>query len=181
MEIETQEYVRDINRRRRKIHATLMRERTPGERLRRMLGLKIETKLVKVLSTRKSRRGSRKRLQKSLSQKSRRSSVVSSHDQSKLFSQNRFFSAPGNFFRRLTRKISPGKRKSRLRKYLLDFEKSSAGSSSDCSCPSRSPTPRFIVDRRGAIRWPPIKLSDERDIRDTDDDLPVACWWYCLP
>ena len=28
------------------------------------------------------------------------------------------------------------------------------------------------MDRRGAIRWPPIKLSDEHDmdIRDTDDD-----------
>lgn len=164
--IETQEYVRDITRRRRNIHATLMRERTPGERLRRMLGLRIETKLVKVLSTRKSRRGSRKRLKKSLSQKSRRSSV-SSHDQSKLFSKNRRF-APGNFFRRLTRKISP-QRKSRPRKYLLDFEKSS-GSSSECSCPSRSPTPRFIVDRQGAIRWPPIKLSDADQAQDQDTD-----------
>ena len=165
--IETQEYVRDINRRRRNIHATLMRERTPGERLRRMLGLRIETKLVKVLSTRKSRRSSRtrKRLKKSLSQKSRRSSV-SSRNQSKLFSKTRF--APGNFFRRLTRKISP-QRKSQPRKYLLDFEKNS-GSSSDCSCPSRSPTPRFIVDRRGAIRWPPIKLSDERDTNDDDGE-----------
>lgn len=29
------------------------------------------------------------------------------------------------------------------------------------------------MDRQGAIRWPPIRLSDERDIRDirdTDDD-----------
>lgn len=167
--IETQEYVRDINRRRRNIHATLLRERTPGERLRRMLGYRIERRLVKALSTRKNRRStrSRKRLKKDLSQKSRPISV-SSHNQAKLFSRTRF--ASGNFFRRLTRKISP-QRKSRPRKYFLDFDKSNGSISSECSCPSRSPTPRFIVDRQGAIRWPPIKLSDdERDNSDKTDE-----------
>ena len=43
---------------------------------------------------------------------------------------------------------------------------------SSCSCPSLSSasTPRFIVDRRGAIRWPPIRLS-EADPGDPGDGV----------
>ena len=43
---------------------------------------------------------------------------------------------------------------------------------SDCS--SRSPTPRFIVDRQGEIRWPPIKMNDTDALDNIDNDNDAA-------
>lgn len=45
-----------------------------------------------------------------------------------------------------------------MKRYFLDFDKNN--DSEDCDCSSRSPTPRFIVDRQGEIRWPPFKIPD---------------------
>jgi len=146
--IETNEYVRDMKRRRNDIHATLMRTRTPGERLRRMLGYKIEQRLVKVLSTRKSRTSTKKR----------KSTKKPTHADKNEIKRKRF--SPREMFYKLTKKAQP-----QQRRYFLDFDKfpdSNEGESSRC------PTPRFIVDRQGEVRWPPFKIS-EKDI-DTKYD-----------
>ena len=148
--IETNEYVEDMKRRRKDIHATLLRTRTPGERLRRMLGYKIEQRLVKALSTRKSR----------TSIKKRKRTTKKPTNTDKIEIKRKRFSAR-NFFRKLTQKAKPQRKR-----YFLDFDKfpdSNEGESSRC------PTPRFIVDRQGEVRWPPFKIS-EKDIDTQYDD-----------
>ena len=156
--IETTDYVKDIKKRRKNIHATLLRERTPGERLRRMLGYRIEQRLVKVLSTRRTY-SRRKRPQKK-TKKARRNSSTNF--------KKKFF-APQNFFHRLSKKISR-RGKSRLKSYYMDFDNHDC--SDTCDCSSRSPTPRFIVDRQGAIRWPPFKINNEGDRDDENQSIP---------
>ena len=151
--IETKEYVKDIKKRRKDIHATMLRERTPGERLRRMLSYRIEQRLVKVLSDRKSRSGTKKRPKKS-AKKTRlyHKSKGSYRNKNKI---RKFFQSH-NFFG----KVMGKPRKSQLKTFILDYDKSPDDSDS-CDCSLRSPSPRFIVDRQGEIRWPPIKLSDQ--------------------
>lgn len=147
--IETSEYVRDIKRRRATIHATLLRERAPGERLRRLLGLRIERRLVKALSTRRTHgRGGR------------------NGDQARAAPGPRPRRGPLALLRQLTRRLSRPRRP----RYVLGG--SGSEDESSCSCPSLSSasTPRFIVDRRGAIRWPPIRLS-EADPGDPGDGV----------
>jgi len=60
--------------------------------------------------------------------------------------------------------------KSRLKSYYMDFDNHDC--SDICDCSSRSPTPRFIVDRQGAIRWPPFKITNEGGSNDENKSYP---------
>jgi len=170
--IESTQYVRDIQKRRDNIHATLLRDNNPGQRLRRMLGYRIEQRLVKVLSSRKSRNNTKNR-----PQKKKRNSTVDDKRQSKLSYKKsnqlqRYFSSPG-LFRKLTRKFVRRKN-SRLKNYILnhvdDYDDEMP---SDIEGVSRSPTPRFIVDRQGAFRWPPIRIGEVGAGADENTIQPV--------
>jgi len=172
--IESTQYVRDIQKRRDNIHATLLRDTTPGDRLRRMLGYRIEQRLVKVLSSRKSRTNTKKRPQK----KKRKSPVNRqstpgpklSYKKSNKF-QN-FFSSPG-LLRKFTQKFVRRKN-ARLKNYILDYvDNYDDDMPSDIEGLSRSPTPRFIVDRQGAFRWPPIRIGEEGVNDDENTIQPV--------
>lgn len=170
--IESTQYVRDIQKRRDNIHATLLRNTNPGQRLRRMLGYRIEQRLVKVLSSRKSRNNTKKR-----PHKKKRSSPIDENRQSKLSYKKSnhlrsFFSSPG-LFRKLTRKFVRQKN-SRLKNYILDYvDDYDEDLPSDIEGLSRSPTPRFIVDRQGAFRWPPIRIGEDGASEDENTIQPV--------
>ena len=160
--IETSEYVKDIKKRRNNIHATLLRGTTPGQRLRRLLGYRIEQRLVKVISQRKSRTNTRKRSQK----KKRKTSFVPERKSNykKRFRLRKLFQ-PQKLVRQLTGKLT---RKRRLEKYILDF---------DVALPedlSRSSSPRFIVDRHGAVCWPPFKMG-EGEASQSEQEQPEHC------
>jgi len=169
--IETREYVRDIKKRRNNIHATLLRATHPGERLRRMLGYRIEQRLVKVISQRKSRTNTRKRTKK----KKRRNSFVTDNKANyrKQFRLRKLFQ-PQKLVRQITGKLT---RKRTLEKYIFDF-----GLAGDTPAgeeeTSRSSSPRFIVDRGGAVCWPPFKIGDAGNIQselelDQSPDLGI--------
>ena len=49
--------------------------------------------------------------------------------------------------------------KPRLEKYIFDFDL--LGPPGQSGEVSRSSSPRFIVDRQGAVRWPPFKIGGE--------------------
>jgi len=171
--IESAQYVRDIQKRRDNIHATLLRDTNPGHRLRRMLGYRIEQRLVKVLSSRKSRTNTKKR-----PHKKKRSSPIDENRQSKLSYKKtnqlrNFFSSPG-LFRKFTRKFVRRKN-SQLKNYILDYVDDNYDEEmpSDIEGVSRSPTPRFIVDRQGAFRWPPIRLGEDGASADENTIQPV--------
>jgi len=155
--IESTQYVRDIQKRRDNIHATLLRDSNPGHRLRRMLGYRIEQRLVKVLSSRKSRNNTKKRPHK----KKRKSVVEKNVYQSHSNRFRRMLSSRG-IFGKFTQRFFPRKN-SQLKNYILDcvddLEENEVPS--DLEGFSRSPTPRFIVDRQGAFRWPPIRIEED--------------------
>lgn len=167
--IESTQYVRDIRKRRDNIHATLLRDTNPGDRLRRMLGYRIEQRLVKVLSSRKSRNNTKKRPQK------KKSFTPTKNRQSKLSYKKankfrRFFSSPG-LLKKLTKKFV--RRKNPHLMYYGDNYDGDDDLPSDIEGLSRSPTPRFIVDRQGAFRWPPIRIGEEVENEDENTIQPV--------
>jgi len=171
--IESTQYVRDIRKRRDNIHATLLRDTNPGDRLRRMLGYRIEQRLVKVLSSRKSRNNTknRPRKKKRPSPIETRPSKLSYTKSSRL---KRFFSSP-KVLQNLTQKFVRRKN-GRLKNYILDYVEDYDEEDilpSDIEVVSRSPTPRFIVDRKGAFRWPPIRIGEEGEIGDENTIQPV--------
>ena len=169
--IESTQYVRDIQKRRDNIHATLLRDTNPGQRLRRMLGYRIEQRLVKVLSSRKSRSNTKKRPQKKKKRNSPNDNRQSKLSYKKSNQFQRFFSSPG-LFRKLTRKFV---RRKHLKNYILDYvdDYDDDNLPSDIEGLSRSPTPRFIVDRQGAFRWPPIRIGEVSAAEDDNSIQPV--------
>jgi len=160
--LESTAYVKAIRQRRKAAHATLLRANSsnPGARLQRMLGYRLEQQLVKVLSTRKTKSHSKNHGKR---RKSKRKSKQLS--ESALYSPNR------RKVPRLLRKISQrlGGKSKPLEKYILEFDDGDYHEEdvlpSEHDVVSRSPTPRFIVDREGAFHWPPknIKLSNQGD------------------
>ena len=62
---------------------------------------------------------------------------------------------PNKLLRQLRRKLAG---KPRLEKYIFDFDLLGPGQSGEVS---RSSSPRFIVDRQGAVRWPPFKIAPD--------------------
>lgn len=60
---------------------------------------------------------------------------------------------PNKLLRQFKRKLTG---KPRLEKYIFDFDLLGPGQSGEVS---RSSSPRFIVDRQGAVRWPPFKIG----------------------
>ena len=62
---------------------------------------------------------------------------------------------PNKLLRQLRRKLTG---KPRLEKYIFDFDLLGPGQSGEVS---RSSSPRFIVDRQGAVRWPPFKIGGD--------------------
>jgi len=129
-----------------------------------MLGYRIEQRLVKVMSQRKSRTSTRKRTKK----KKKRNSFVT---EKKTNYRKRFrlgkLLQPHRLVRQLTRKLT---RKRRLEKYIFDFGLPPPGQADEIS---RSSSPRFIVDRQGAVCWPPFKIGDgvnyESDLEHSED------------
>jgi len=166
--IESTQYVRDIQKRRDNIHATLLRDTNPGDRLRRMLGYRIEQRLVKVLSTRKSRNNTKKRPHK----KKRNLPFQDNESKYSYKKSNKFqnFFSPPGLLRKLTKKIVRRKN-TNLKNYI--FEDFDDDMPSDIEGISRSPTPRFIVDRQGAFRWPPIRIGEEGVNEDENTIQPV--------
>ena len=74
---------------------------------------------------------------------------------------------PHKLVRQLTRKLT---RKRRLEKYIFDFGLQPPGQADEMS---RSSSPRFIVDRQGAVCWPPFKIGEgdnyESDLEHSED------------
>ena len=53
---------------------------------------------------------------------------------------------------------------------MEDYDDDEDRPRSDLECASRSPTPRFIVDRQGAFRWPPIRIGEDGVERDENSN-----------
>lgn len=156
--LESTAYVKDIRERRNAAHATLLRANSsnPGDRLRRMLGYRLEQRLVKVLSSRKSRSNTRKGTKKR--------------------KKNRHFTPPTEkrnpgLLRKISQKFGQKKSKKTIAKYTSEYNEDFHEEDvlpSDWDQFSRSPTPRFIVDREGTFHWPPknMKLGNTNDEED---------------
>ena len=145
--LESKQYVDDIRARRDNIHATLLRGTAPGDRLRRMLGIRLETQLVKVSQgLRKSRTLTRKRAKKKPARLKTKPRVFADN-QHKV-----------SFFRKVAKKL-PWTRP-RLQNYILgDTSMADEDFPSDIDQLSNHSSPRFIVDRQGTFRWPPITVA----------------------
>lgn len=168
--LESTAYVQYINARRHATHATLLRTHTtnPGDRLRKMLSNRIEQRFIKVISSRKSRNNTKKRKHKNKKGPTFKSRPSFTPNAKRKF--QRYVRSPGlikNFGKRMFRK-NP---KSPMESYILDnnddyYEEDILPSDHDLV--SRSPTPRFIVDRQGTFRWPPInvKLEEDGNVRE---------------
>ena len=168
--IESKQYVKDIQRRRKDIHATLLRDSNPGERLRRMLGYKIEQRVVKALTSRKSRNNSRKNpKRKTKLDQNKRSSPTSFDYFKKSNKFKRIFSlAPvKNIANRITKKntLHPH--------YIFEYKSEDESGTEGGESEERSPTPRFIVDRQGTFRWPPIRFGEDKEEGAKEKEAPL--------
>merc|ERR1712223_2227371 len=144
----------DIRARRDNIHATLLRGTAPGDRLRRLLGIRLETQLVKVSQgLRKSRTLTRKR-----GKKKRKPARLKTKP--KVFNENQ---TKISFFRKMATKLPWSKPK--LQNYILGDNSTMGGEDfpSDIDQLSIHSSPRFIVDRQGTFRWPPISVAIGED------------------
>lgn len=169
--LESTAYVQYINARRHATHATLLRTHTtnPGDRLRKMLSNKIEQRFIKVISSRKSRSNTKKRKPKSKKGPSVKSRPTFTPNAKRKF--QRYIWSPG-LIKDFGKRILGRNSKSPMESYILDnnddyYEEDILPSDHDLI--SRSPTPRFIVDRQGTFRWPPInvKLEEEGKVTET--------------
>ena len=152
--LESKQYVEDIRARRDNIHATLLRGTAPGDRLRRMLGIRLETQLVKVSQgLRKSRTLTRKK-----GKKKRKPARLKTKP--KVFNENQ---TKTSFFRKMATKLPWSKPK--LQNYILGDNSTMGGEDfpSDIDQLSIHSSPRFIVDRQGTFRWPPISVAIGED------------------
>lgn len=71
---------------------------------------------------------------------------------------------PNKLLKQLRRKLTG---KPRLEKYIFDFDLLGPGLSAEVS---RSSSPRFIVDRQGAVRWPPFKIPPDAAQHHSHED-----------
>jgi len=162
--LESKQYVEDIRARRDNIHATLLRGTAPGDRLRRMLGIRLETQLVKVSQgLRKSRTVTRKRGKK-------KKKPARLKTKPKVFADNQ---SRMSFFRKVAKKLPWTK--PRLQNYILgDTSMADDDFPSDIDQLSNHSSPRFIVDRQGTFRWPPITVAIGDDEEVPSSGVPPA-------
>ena len=165
--LESKQYVEDIRARRDNIHATLLRGTAPGDRLRRMLGIRLETQLVKVSQgLRKSRTLTRKRAKKKKkpARLKTKPQVFAKNNHSKM-----------SFFRKVAKKLPWTKPK--LQNYILgDTSMADDDFPSDIDQLSNHSSPRFIVDRQGTFRWPPITVAigEDEEVPSSSSAVPPA-------
>ena len=156
--LESKQYVQDIRARRDNIHATLRRGTGPGDKLRRLLGYRLEQRLVKVSQgIRKSRTNSKKR--------SKRKHKPSVKLKVKVPTHSKRSKVP------LIRKISHRLPwvKTKPKNYILG-DNPADNLPSDIDQISEHSSPRFIVDRQGTFRWPPISV----DVENQDETSPSS-------
>ena len=165
--LESKQYVDDIRARRDDIHATLLRGTAPGDRLRRMLGIRLERKMVKVSQgLRKSRTLTRKRAKK-------KPKPARLKTKPKVFADNN--NSKISFFRKVAKKLPWTK--PRLQNYILgDTSMADDDSPSDIDQVSNHSSPRFIVDRQGTFRWPPITVAigEDEEVPTSSSGVPPA-------
>jgi len=163
--LESKQYVQDIQARRDNIHASLLRGSAPGDRLRRMLGFRLEQRLIKVShGLRKNKTSTKKRPKNKKQQKpSLRLKSPQPGSRSRAVSamlQRCVRQTPG-LLRLLSKPLS-----------RTPLTPDTELHEDDDTEPPLSPssTPRFIVDRQGAFRWPPISVTMD----DTDSALSLT-------
>jgi len=168
--LESTAYVKAIRQRRKAAHATLLRANSsnPGARLQRMLGYRLEQRLVKVLSIHKNRGHSKShgKKKKSKSKHNQQLTDITMDDLNRKKLPN------------LLRKISHrlGGKSKPLNKYVIEFNEADYHEEdvlpSEHDIVSRSPTPRFIVDRGGAFHWPPKNINLSHQVEAATGSKP---------
>ena len=122
----------------------------------------MEQRLVRAMSKKKSKRNKRRR--RRFSAADAQASASDYHDsvQSTPRRRRRDRSPrtwrPRQLFRRLWQSKNKQEVDRRIRRRRRGYDESS--SSSEEEKVSRSSTPRYILDKAGIFRWPPIKLED---------------------
>jgi len=145
--------VRDIRERRNDIHRTLLRGTNPGHKLRKILGYRLERRLVRAMSAKKKPRP-------------------------RQLSAARPAAAAG--LQRLVRRVTRRSRRlaadwaTRWRsKQTGGGEETEDYGEFENSIRSGGSTPRLIVDKYGTLRWPPVKLGQSdpasKQVLDSDN------------